>query len=156
MEGKVARFPLRKLIASAVIWLLGGVLLSPTRATAEEDVNTALRVYDSGNSTDRKTEEIVFLNAQAGLWWANSVLFYRKQQPLFCPPDNAAPVPGAQVLEMVRRQVDEKPCGRGNAVRTGHFDNTSKDFSMQRLKLFKPRPSNPLSPPKTRLRIPMK
>ena len=109
MEGKVARFPLRKLIASAVIWLLGGVLLSPTRATAEEDVNTALRVYDSGNSADRKTEEIVFLNAQAGLWWANSVLFYRKQQPLFCPPDNAAPVPGAQVLEMVRRQVDENP-----------------------------------------------
>ena len=94
----MARFPLRKLIASAVIWLLGGVLLSPTRATAEEDVNTALRVYDSGNSADRKTEEIVFLNAQAGLWWANSVLFYRKQQPLFCPPDNAAPVPGAQVL----------------------------------------------------------
>ena len=85
------------------------MLLSPTRATAEEDVNTALRVYDSGNSADRKTEEIVFLNAQAGLWWANSVLFYRKQQPLFCPPDNAAPVPGAQVLEMVRRQVDENP-----------------------------------------------
>jgi len=60
----VARFPLRKLIASAVIWLLGGVLLGPTRATAEEDMNTALRVYDSGNSTDRKIEEIVFLNAQ--------------------------------------------------------------------------------------------
>ena len=98
-----------QLIASAVIWLLGGVLLSPTRATAEEDVNTALRVYDSGNSTDRKTEEIVFLNAQAGIWWANSVLFHRKQQPLFCPPDNAAPVPGAQVLEMVRRQVNENP-----------------------------------------------
>ena len=59
----MARFQLRKLIASAVIWVLGGVLLGPTRATAEEDVNTALRVYDSANSTDRKIEEIVFLNA---------------------------------------------------------------------------------------------
>ena len=105
----MARFPLRKLIASAVIWLLGGVLLGPTRATAEEDMNTALRVYNSADSTDPKTEEIVFLNAQAGIWWANSVLIYRKQQPLFCPPDNAAPVPGAQVLEMVRRKVDENP-----------------------------------------------
>jgi hypothetical protein len=108
-EGKVARVPLRNLIASAVIWLLGSVLLGPTRAMAEENMNTALRAYDSANSTDRKTEEIVFLNAQAGIWWANSVLFYRKQQPLFCPPDNAAPVPGAQVIEMVRRQVDENP-----------------------------------------------
>ena len=105
----MARFQLRKLIASAVIWVLGGVLLGPTRATAEEDMNTALRVYDSANSTDRKIEEIVFLNAQAGIWWANSALFYRKQQPLFCPPDNAAPVPGTQVLEMVRRQVDKNP-----------------------------------------------
>jgi hypothetical protein len=105
----MARFPLRKLVASAVIWVLGGVILGPTRATAEEDMNTALRVYDAANSTDRKIEEIVFLNAQAGIWWANSVLFYRKQQPLFCPPDNAAPVSGAQVLEMVRRQVDENP-----------------------------------------------
>jgi len=76
---------------------------------AEEDMNTALQAYDSGNSTDRKTEEIVFLNAQAGMWWANSVLFYRKQQPLFCPPDNAAPLPGPQILEMVRRQVNENP-----------------------------------------------
>jgi hypothetical protein len=108
-EGKAARVPLRNLIASAVIWLLGSVLLGPTRAMAEENMNTALRAYDSANSTERKTEEIVFLNAQAGIWWANSVLFYRKQQPLFCPPDNAAPVPGAQVIEMVRRQVDENP-----------------------------------------------
>jgi hypothetical protein len=72
----VARLPLRKLIASAVIWLLGSVLLGPTRATAEEDINTALRVYDSANSTDRKTEEIVFLNAQAGIWWANSIFCF--------------------------------------------------------------------------------
>ena len=46
VEGKVARFPLRKFVASAVIWLLGGVFLGPTRATAEEDMNTALRVYE--------------------------------------------------------------------------------------------------------------
>lgn len=63
---------------------------------AEEDLNTALRAYDSANSTDLKTAEIVFGNTKNGIWWANStdVLSYRKQQPLFCRPDNAAPVPG--------------------------------------------------------------
>ena len=105
----MARVPLRKKIATAAIWLLGGLLLGPTSAMAEEDLNTALRAYDSANPTDRKTAEIVFGHTQNGIWWANSVLFYRKQQPLFCPPDNVAPAPGPQVLEMVRQQANENP-----------------------------------------------
>ena len=102
----MARFPLRKLIASAVIWLLGGVLLGPTKGTAEEDMNTALQVYDLANSTDRKTEEIVFLNAQAGIWWANSVLLHRSSGRSLAHPTMRRRF---QVLEMVRRQVGGNP-----------------------------------------------
>ena len=51
--------PLRKMVATAAIWLLGMFLLGPTSAMAEEDMNMALRAYDLANPTDRKTAEIV-------------------------------------------------------------------------------------------------
>jgi hypothetical protein len=115
----VARFPLRKLIACAFIWLLGGLLLDPIRAMsqgpmtegprAEEDVNSALLMYDTRTSTVRQTAEVAFANAEKGIWWANTVLSYRKQQPLFCPPDNSGVVPGAQVIEMLRQQINKEP-----------------------------------------------
>jgi hypothetical protein len=105
----VARVLLRKVIAPAAMGLLGTILLGPTSAMAEEDANTALRAYDSANPTDRKTAEIVFANTQNGIWWGNSVLLYRKQPPLFCPPDNVAPLPGPQVIEMLRQKVNENP-----------------------------------------------
>ena len=108
-EGKLARVPLRKIIVIAVMGLLGHFLFGPTSAMAEEDINTALRAYDTATPTDRKTAEIVFANTQNGIWWANAVLIYKKQPPLFCPPDNWAALPGPQVIEMVRRIVNENP-----------------------------------------------
>jgi hypothetical protein len=89
----VTQDPLRKMIATAIIWLLGTFLLGAASAVAEEDVNMALRAYDTANRTDRMTAEIVFANTQNGIWWANSVLLYKKQQPLFCPPDNVRHFP---------------------------------------------------------------
>lgn len=105
----MAQVLLRKIVAIAAMGLLGLFLLDPTSVMAEENINTALRGYDSANPTDRKTVEIVFANTQNGIWWANSVLLYKKQQPLFCPPDNAAPLSGPQVIEMVRQKVAESP-----------------------------------------------
>jgi hypothetical protein len=120
----VARSPPRKLIAGAFVWLLGVLLLDPTRAMAEgsmvdgpmaegsraeEDVNSALLMYDTGTSAVRQAAEVAFANAQKGIWWANTVLSYRKQQPLFCPPDNSGVVPGAQVIEMLRQQINKEP-----------------------------------------------
>jgi len=55
------------------------------------------------------TAEVAFANAQRGIWWANTILSYKKQHPLFCPPDNSGAVPGAQVIEMVRQQVKTDP-----------------------------------------------
>jgi hypothetical protein len=107
-EGKVTK-ALRNMFATATVWLLGMFLLGPTSAIAEEDMNMALRAYDLANPTDRRTAEIVFANVQSGIWWANSVLLYKKQQPLFCPPDNVAPLPGPLVIEMVRQQVNKYP-----------------------------------------------
>ena len=107
-ENNVAWGLLRKIVAAAVS-LLVSLTLTATRAMAEEDLNAALRAYDLGDPNDRKTAEIVFANEQNGIWWANSVLFYKSQQPLFCPPDNMAPLPGPQVIEMVRHQLSENP-----------------------------------------------
>ena len=68
------------------------------------------RAYDPGDPNDRKTAEIVFANEQNGIWWANSVLFYKSQQPLFCPPDNMAPLPGPQVIKNgTSVQLSENP-----------------------------------------------
>jgi hypothetical protein len=97
------------MIVSAALWLLGVLLLGSTNAMAEEDLNTALQAYDSGNPTDHKMAEIAFANAQNGIWWANTVLFHKKQQQLFCPPDNVTPLPGPQVIEMVRQQANAVP-----------------------------------------------
>jgi hypothetical protein len=72
-------------------------------------IKTALGAYDTANSTDRKTAGIVFANIQSGIWWANAVLLYKNQQPLFCPPDNSAALHGPQIIEMVRQQGKEIP-----------------------------------------------
>ena len=81
---------LRMLIATAVIGT-GSLLADGKTARAEYDVNSALQAYDSADSANRKIWELVFGNTENGINAANSVLLYRKQQPLYCPPDNFAP-----------------------------------------------------------------
>ena len=88
--------------------LLGSLLFGPTIAMAEYNVNEALAAYDSANPDDRKTWELIFGNTQNGINWANSVLIYRKQQPLYCPPDNFT-LTGPQVVEMLRGLATSKP-----------------------------------------------
>jgi hypothetical protein len=88
--------------------LLGSLLLGPTIAMAEYNLSEALAAYDSANPNDRKTWELIFGNAQNGINWANAVLLYRKQEPLYCAPDNFT-LTGPQVIEMVRELATSKP-----------------------------------------------
>jgi len=95
-EGNVPQAPLRITIAITTICLFGSLLLGPTIAMAtiamaEYDVSAALQAYDSADSTNRKTWELIFGNTANGINWANTVLFFRKQEPLYCPPDDFAP-----------------------------------------------------------------
>jgi hypothetical protein len=111
-EEKVAWLPNNKIITSAVILQLGALILASTAAVAEQDVNAALLAYDSGDATDRKSGEVAFVNEENGIWWANSRLIFKKQQPLFCPPDNSSALPGAEMIEIVRRYAKENPKAR--------------------------------------------
>jgi hypothetical protein len=84
------------------------LLFGPTIAIAEYNVSEALAAYDSANPNDRKTWELIFGNTGNGINWANSVLVYRKQEPLYCPPDNFT-LTGSQVVEMLRQLAASKP-----------------------------------------------
>ena len=98
---------LRKVTASATI-ALAALLGIQTTATAEYDVNSALQAYDSSDPANRKIWELIFGNTQNGINLANSVLFYRKQQPLYCPPDSFAPTPPG-ALQMLREIASSNP-----------------------------------------------
>ena len=95
---------LRKVTVSAMIGFatLLGIQM------AEYDVNSALQAYNFSDPANRKTWELIFGNTQNGINVANSVLFYRKQQPLYCPPESLAPTgPGA--LQLLREIVSSNP-----------------------------------------------
>jgi hypothetical protein len=97
----------RTVIATAIIGF--GILLSVnTTATAEYDAFSALRAYDAADAGNRKIWELIFGNTQNGINWANSVLLRRKQQPLYCPPDNFSPS-GPQALGMLREITNSSP-----------------------------------------------
>lgn len=94
-------------IATAVIGL--GILLSAnTTATAEYDAFAALKAYDSADPANRKVWELIFGNTQNGINWANAALIQRKQQPLYCAPDNWSPT-GPEALEMLREITNSNP-----------------------------------------------
>jgi hypothetical protein len=98
---------LRRLLATAVIGT-GSLLAVGTTARAEYDVKSALQSYESVDATNRKIWELIFGNTENGIRAANSVLFYRKQQPIFCPPDNFAP-DGHEALELLRDLANSNP-----------------------------------------------
>jgi hypothetical protein len=98
---------LRGLIAAAVIGT-GSLLAVGTTAWAEYDVNSVLQAYESADSANRKIWELIFGNTENGINAANSVLLYRKQQPLYCPPDDFAPN-GHEALEALRELANSNP-----------------------------------------------
>ena len=100
----MARVRLCAKIAGVAIWLL----LGPTTAMAEYDVKSALHLYDSADADNRKVWELIFGNTYNGMRWANSVLVHRKQQELFCEPNNVV-LSGPQVTEMLREQLNADP-----------------------------------------------
>ena len=107
-EGNMARVLLCAKIAGVATWLLGSLLLGPTTAMAEYDVKSALQAYDSADLDNRKVWELIFGNTYNGMRWANAALVNRKQQQLFCEPNNVA-LTGPQVTEMLRRQLNADP-----------------------------------------------
>src|SRR5262245_22746367 len=104
----MARALLCTKIGGAAIWLLGSLLLGPPTARAEYDVNAALQAHDSADSANRKVWELVFGNTYNGIRWANAALVQRKQQQLFCEPNNVV-LNGPQVTEMLRGQLNADP-----------------------------------------------
>lgn len=100
----MARVFLRAKIAVAAIWLL----FVPTIAMAEYDVKSALQAHDSADPDNRKVWELIFGSTYNGMRWANSALVSRKQQQLFCEPNNAV-LTGPQVAEMLRAQLNADP-----------------------------------------------
>jgi hypothetical protein len=105
-RGKMARAPLR--IAGVGVCLLGSLLLGPTTAMAEYDVKSALQLYDSADSDNRKVWELIFGNTYNGMRWANAVLAGKKQKQLFCEPKNVV-LTGPEVTEMLRGQLNADP-----------------------------------------------
>ena len=101
----MAQFSVRTIVATAGIWLLGSLLLGPKAAMAEYDVKTALQAHDSADSDNRKVWALTFGNAYNGIRWANAVLVQRRQQRLFCEPNNAM-LDGPEITEMLRRQLN--------------------------------------------------
>ncbi len=101
----MARVPLCVKIAGVAMSLLGSLLLGPTTAMAEYDVKSALQLYDSGDSDNRKVWELIFGNTYNGMRWANAALVARKQRELFCEPSNVV-LTGPQVTEMLRGQLN--------------------------------------------------
>ena len=97
------------------IWLFGSLLLGPSTAMAEDNANAALRAYDSADSANRKVWELIFGNTYNGINWADSVLVHRKQQRLFCAPDNVV-LTGPQVIEMLREQLNATAKARSRPV----------------------------------------
>jgi hypothetical protein len=91
-------------MAGVCICLLGSLLLGPTTAMAEYDVKSALQLYDSADSDNRKVWEIIFGNTYNGMRWANAVLAGKKQKQLFCEPKNVV-LTGPEVTEMLRGQL---------------------------------------------------
>ena len=95
-------------VGGVAIWLLGSLLLGPTTAMAEYDVNAALQAHDSADPNNRKVWELVFGNTYNGIRWANAALVARKQEQLFCEPNNVV-LTGLQVTEMLRGQLNADP-----------------------------------------------
>ena len=98
---------LPRLLATAVIGT-GSLLAVGTTAWAEYDVKSALQAYESADPANRKIWELIFGNTENGIHAANSVLIYRKQQPIFCPPDNFSP-DGHEALESLRELANSNP-----------------------------------------------
>jgi hypothetical protein len=75
---------------------------------AEYDVKSALQAHASADADNRKVWELIFGNTYNGARWANAALVSRKQQQLFCEPNNVV-LTGAQVTEMLRGQMNADP-----------------------------------------------
>jgi hypothetical protein len=84
------------------------LLLGPTTALAEYDVKSALQAHASADPDNRKVWNSFSETLNNGMRWANAALVSRKQQQLFCEPNNAV-LTGPQVTEILRGQMNADP-----------------------------------------------
>jgi hypothetical protein len=92
--------------AAVVCWWL---VLAPSMAKAEETVSALLKDYDSANRAKRAYIEMLVSRTLDGMNWANAYLQSdRKEQRLFCHPDNLD-ITGGKMIDMLRRETRRSP-----------------------------------------------
>jgi hypothetical protein len=75
----------------------------------EANVKKVLDMYDTGSKADRESIVTILTAVEDGMGWANIVLKKRKDTPpLYCVPDGFG-LTGEQILEMLRKEVNENP-----------------------------------------------
>jgi hypothetical protein len=72
------------------------------------DTNMLLQFYDTGDRDIQLRVERHVKDIEDGLGWANSHLYANKQPLIYCAPEKIA-LQGAQLMDMLRREVKERP-----------------------------------------------
>jgi len=83
--------------------------LFSTEASAEMDAKTLLKAYDVATPKEKDVVLFTITRTQNGMSWANSALrMQRKEDPLYCVPDNLV-LTGEQIVDILRRYLNEEP-----------------------------------------------
>ncbi|HWP24758.1 MAG TPA: hypothetical protein VNL39_00245 [Xanthobacteraceae bacterium] len=81
--------------------------LVPVPGRAEVSASQILKMYDTGNASERGLIEANLGGLENGFGWANTYLQSQRQQtPLYCLPDKLA-LKSEQIIDILRRGVRE-------------------------------------------------
>jgi hypothetical protein len=84
------------------------MLCTSVRAQTLTDVNLLLRAYDRGDRYMQQQLERQVSYIHDGLMWANAYLWSNGQPEIYCSPGKVA-LQGAQLIDMLRREAQERP-----------------------------------------------
>ena len=79
-----------------------------TTARAEPAINAFLREYDHAPPAAKSIYELAIGNTYNGILWAYTLLHERNERGFYCPPSKVALV-NTQLIDMLRREVQEHP-----------------------------------------------
>ena len=88
---------MRKVTLFAFIWLIAAVFVAPVWA------EISVRDYDKARESE--TLKTYITGVAKGIFWANAVLGFNKQTPLFCPPANLA-LTGENYRDILNRELN--------------------------------------------------
>jgi hypothetical protein len=76
---------------------------------AENDTNSILKRYDSGDANQRLLMEALVQGTESGVGWANSYLKHvKKSEPVYCVPEKMAFI-APTIIDILRRGIREDP-----------------------------------------------